>query len=102
LTRGQQFDRTNWEIFYLKTCGSNWELLAPWQGSKVSVPAKLIVGNKDIGFDVGGTKEYLQGATFKSLVPNNEVVILDRHHFIHQEKAQEVSNEILRKFSIAD
>jgi pimeloyl-ACP methyl ester carboxylesterase len=90
---------------YYRAIDLNWELLAPWQGSKVSVPAKLIVGNKDIGFDCGGTREYLQGATFKSLVPNNEVVILDGHHFIHQERAQEVSDEILSfisKFSIAD
>lgn len=76
----------------------NWELLAPWQGSKITVPAKLIVGNKDIGFDSGGTREYIEGNMFNYLVPNNEVVILDSHHFIHQEKAQEVSEEILSFF----
>lgn len=76
----------------------NWELLAPWQGSKITVPAKLIVGNKDIGFDSGGTREYIEGNMFNNLVPNNEVVILDSHHFIHQEKAQEVSEEILSFF----
>lgn len=37
----------------------------------------------------------MEGNVFKSLVPDLEVVILDGHHFIHQEKAQEVSHEIL-------
>lgn len=79
-----------------------WELMGPWQGSKISVPAKLLVGDKDIGFEILGTREYVKGSVLKSLVPDLEVVILDGHHFIHQEKAQEVSDEILsflRKFS---
>lgn len=83
---------------YYRAMDMNWELLAPWQGSKITVPAKLIVGNKDIGFDSGGTREYIEGNMFKNLVPNNEVVILDGHHFIHQEKAREVSEEILSFF----
>ncbi|XP_071913558.1 epoxide hydrolase 1 isoform X2 [Coffea arabica] len=85
---------------YYRAMDLNWELLAPWQGSKITVPAKLIVGNKDIGFD-SGTREYIEGNVFKSLVPNHEVVILDGHHFIQQERAQEVSEQILsflRKF----
>lgn len=79
---------------YYRAMDLNWELTAPWQGSKIKVPAKFIIGDKDIGFESGGTKEYMQGI-FKSLVPNSEVVILDGHHFIHQEKPQLVSDEIL-------
>lgn len=81
----------------------NWELLAPWQGSKITVPTKFIAGDKDMGFESAGTKDYVRGDVFKSLVPNHEVVILDGHHFIHQEKAQQVSDEILsfiRKLSL--
>ncbi|XP_062102481.1 uncharacterized protein LOC133812699 [Humulus lupulus] len=80
----------------------NWELVGPWEGSKIVVPTKFIAGDKDIGFDVMGTREYVKGEVFRSLVPNIEVVILDGHHHIQQEKAQEVSNEILsflKKFS---
>lgn len=74
----------------------NWELLAPWQGSKIKVATKFIVGDKDVGFDSLGTREYVLGDVFKSYVPNLEVVILeDGHHFIQQEKPQQVSNEIL-------
>lgn len=73
----------------------NWELLAAWNGTKVTIPTKFIVGDKDIGFECNGTREYVTGGAFKRLVFNLEVVILDGHHFIHQEKAQEVSEEIL-------
>lgn len=73
----------------------NWELLAPWQGSKLTVPTKFVAGDKDIGFETAGTKTFVESDIFKSLVPNLEVVILDAHHFIHQEKAQQVSHEIL-------
>lgn len=50
----------------------------------------------EIGFDTYGTREYVQGDTFKGLVPDLEVVILEGgHHFIHEERAHEVSQEIL-------
>ena len=69
--------------------------MAAWQGAKIGVPAKLIVGTKDMGYRSGGTKEYIESSVFKSLVPNHEIVILDAHHFIHLERADQVSQEIL-------
>ncbi|KAG6401210.1 hypothetical protein SASPL_138059 [Salvia splendens] len=80
---------------YYRALNLNWELLAPWQGAKIGVPAKLIVGDKDMGFESGGTKEYIQSSTFKTVVPDHEIVILDGHHFIHLERAHQVSQEIL-------
>ncbi|XLR06856.1 hypothetical protein HN51_061732 [Arachis hypogaea] len=81
---------------YYRAMDLNWELLAPWEGSKITVPTKFIAGERDFGFrSSGGTKDYVEGDLFKSLVPNLEVVIMDGHHFIHQEKAQQVSDEIL-------
>lgn len=88
---------------YYRAMDLSWELLAPWQGSKITVPTKFIAGDKDVGFQNGGTKDFVEGDIFKSLVPNLEVVILDGHHYIHQEKAQIVSEEILsfiRKLSL--
>ncbi|KAJ6288370.1 hypothetical protein OIU76_024373 [Salix suchowensis] len=80
---------------YYRAMDLNWELSAPWQGAKVTVPTKCIVGDKDIGFDAYRTREYVRGDTFKGLVPDLEVVILEGHHFIHEERAHEVSQEIL-------
>lgn len=88
---------------YYRAMDLNWELTAPWQGSKIAVPTKFLVGDKDIGFEANGTREYVEGEMFRSIVPNLEVVILDGgHHFIQQEKAEKVSEEILlflHKFS---
>lgn len=80
---------------YYRAMDLNWELLAPWQGAKITVPAKFIIGKKDIGFETLGTREYIEGSIFRTLVPDIKVVILDGHHFIQLEKPQEVSNEIL-------
>ncbi|CAL1360934.1 unnamed protein product [Linum trigynum] len=79
---------------YYRAMDLNWEISAPWQGSKVTVPAKFIIGNQDIGFETSGTKQYIEGGVFRSFVPDLEVVVLNGHHFIHQERAQEVSEEI--------
>ncbi|XP_065858361.1 uncharacterized protein [Euphorbia lathyris] len=80
---------------YYRAMDLNWELSGAWQGSKVTIPTKLIIGDKDIGFETYGVKEYVKGESFKKIVPNLEVVILDGHHFIQQEKPLQVSQQIL-------
>ncbi|KAD3640729.1 hypothetical protein E3N88_29952 [Mikania micrantha] len=79
---------------YYRAMDLTWELLAPWQGSKITVPTKLIVGDKDIGYE-SFSKPYIEGNVIKTLVPDIESVILDGHHFIHQEKPQKVSDEVI-------
>ncbi|TQD99365.1 hypothetical protein C1H46_015023 [Malus baccata] len=80
---------------YYRSMDLTWELLAPWQGSKIMVPVKFMIGDKDFGFKSGGTSEFVQGDEFRSLVPDLEVVIVGGHHFIQQENPQEVSSQIL-------
>ncbi|OEL29836.1 hypothetical protein BAE44_0009145 [Dichanthelium oligosanthes] len=60
----------------------------------VMVPAKFIVGDKDIGFK-SGTEHYIKSEDFKSSVPDVEVAIIDGHHFLQQEKPERVNAEIL-------
>ncbi|XP_010033445.2 epoxide hydrolase A [Eucalyptus grandis] len=83
---------------YYRAMDLNWELLGPWDGAKITVPTKFIIGNKENGFEAAGAKDYIQGNIFKNLVPNVEVVILDGHRFIHEERAQQVCDEILNFF----
>ncbi|KAK9113053.1 hypothetical protein Scep_020572 [Stephania cephalantha] len=81
---------------YYRAMDLNWELLAPWQGLKIEVPTKFIIGDKDIGYHSAGTKDYIEGPVFRSLVPNLEVVVMaNAHHYIQMERAQEVNDEIL-------
>ncbi|KAG5406270.1 hypothetical protein IGI04_012389 [Brassica rapa subsp. trilocularis] len=83
---------------YYRAMDLNWEILAPWEGSKILVPTKFIAGGRDIG--AKETMEYVKGEMFKSIVPNVEVVVIeDGHHFIQQEKAKQVSEEILSFFN---
>ncbi|KAI3712859.1 hypothetical protein L1987_71427 [Smallanthus sonchifolius] len=79
---------------YYRTMDLTWELLAPWQGSKITVPSKFIIGDKDIGYK-SFSKPYIEGNVMKTLVPDIEVVILEGHHFIQQEKPKQVSDEII-------
>ncbi|XP_058209390.1 uncharacterized protein LOC131322171 [Rhododendron vialii] len=100
-TCAAKFEKTGFTgaLNYYRAMNLNWELLGPWRGAKITVPTKFIVGNKDAGFESFGTKTYIEGEEYKSHVPNMEVVVIDGHHFIHQERAQLVSNEILSFFN---
>ncbi|EEF49459.1 epoxide hydrolase, putative [Ricinus communis] len=46
---------------YYRAMNMNWGLLGPWQESKITVPTKLIVGDKDVGFVAFGTKDCING-----------------------------------------
>ncbi|XP_010254689.1 PREDICTED: bifunctional epoxide hydrolase 2-like isoform X2 [Nelumbo nucifera] len=84
---------------YFRAMDLNWEFLKPWQGAKITVPAKLIIGDKDVWFHTFGTKEYMEKGAYKNFVPNLEVVFIDGHRHIQQEKAEEVTHEILSFFN---
>jgi pimeloyl-ACP methyl ester carboxylesterase len=99
----QKFQQTGYStaLNYYRAIELNWIYLAPWQGAKITVATKLIMGDRDLGYE--STRNYINGDDFKRLVPNLEVAIMDGSHFIHQEKAQEVSHEIFsffKKFSV--
>ncbi|KAL9238233.1 hypothetical protein vseg_012686 [Gypsophila vaccaria] len=88
---------------YYRAMDKNWELLGPWQGAKIKVPTKLIIGDKDMGAQSFGILDYARGEEFKSIVPNIDVVIIDGHHYIHMENARLVNDEIvsfLRKLAL--
>ncbi|CAI9276500.1 unnamed protein product [Lactuca saligna] len=74
---------------YYRAMDLTWELEAPWQAAKIKVPSKLIIGDEDIGFE-SWTKEYVEGDVMKELIPDIEVVMIEGHHFIQQEKHQEI------------
>ncbi|WRX14452.1 hypothetical protein QQP08_006939 [Theobroma cacao] len=68
---------------YYNAMDMNWELLGPWQGARITITTKFITG----GFHLSGTKDYyVEGEEFRSLVTYLEVVVIDGHHFIQQEK----------------
>ncbi|KAL6599827.1 hypothetical protein ACP70R_023855 [Stipagrostis hirtigluma subsp. patula] len=80
---------------YYRMADMNWRLTAPWNGAKITVPAKFIAGDKDIGVQSFGIEQYIKSGGFKYNVPNLEIAIIEGHHFIQQEQAQRVNSEIL-------
>ncbi|KAK9177142.1 hypothetical protein WN944_029161 [Citrus x changshan-huyou] len=84
---------------YYRAMDKNWERTAPWQGAKICVPTKFIIGDKHMGFKSFGTENYIKGDEFKTLVPDLEVVVIrDAQHYIQLEKAEQITEEILSHF----
>ncbi|KAL6599829.1 hypothetical protein ACP70R_045480 [Stipagrostis hirtigluma subsp. patula] len=83
---------------YYRMLDTNWKLTAPWNGAKITVPAKFILGEKDVGLRSFGTEHYVKSGGLKGTVPDLEVAIIEGHHFLQQEKAERVNSEILSYF----
>ncbi|KAJ1266659.1 hypothetical protein BS78_08G168900 [Paspalum vaginatum] len=82
-------------INYYRMADTNWRLLAPWHGAKITVPVKFIAGNKDIGVRSFGIEQSIKSGALKATVPDLEVTIIEGHHFLQQEKAERVNSEII-------
>ncbi|THF94995.1 uncharacterized protein LOC114323633 [Camellia sinensis] len=84
-------------INYYRVIHQNWELTAPWTGSQVKVPAKFVVGDLDLVYNIPGAKEYIHNGEFKKDVPLlEEVVVMEGvAHFLNQEKPEEINKHIL-------
>ncbi|GFZ09046.1 alpha/beta-Hydrolases superfamily protein [Actinidia rufa] len=97
-----KFEQTGFTggINYYRTFDLTWELTAPWTGSQVKVPAKFIVGDLDLVYNIRGVKEYIHDGGFKKAVPLlDEVVVMEGvGHFINQERPDEISKHILDFF----
>ncbi|XP_019180638.1 PREDICTED: bifunctional epoxide hydrolase 2-like isoform X3 [Ipomoea nil] len=84
-------------VNYYRALKLDWELTAPWSGSKVMVPTKFIVGDLDLVYQIPGAKEYIHNGGLKNDVPLLEdvVVLQGVAHFLNQEAPQEVNNHII-------
>jgi pimeloyl-ACP methyl ester carboxylesterase len=75
----------------------NWELLAPWIGAKVTVPALYMAGDRDLVLSFRGMDQLLPA--LKQFVPNlrDAIILPGCGHWTQQERASEV-NTALTKF----
>jgi pimeloyl-ACP methyl ester carboxylesterase len=74
----------------------NWELLAPWTGAKVTVPALFMAGDRDLVISFKGMDQLLPA--LKHFVPDlRETIILPGcGHWTQQERPGEVNAAMLR------
>jgi pimeloyl-ACP methyl ester carboxylesterase len=90
---------------YYRNLDRNRELLAPFKGMKVNVPALYLVGERDTGLNIPGMKQII--ADMPQMVPSlrNTTVLPGCGHWAPQEKPEEVNSAIvsfLRKWTQDD
>ncbi|HZF03059.1 MAG TPA: alpha/beta hydrolase [Patescibacteria group bacterium] len=74
----------------------NWELLAPWMGAKVTVPALFVAGDRDPVLAFRGMDQLL--AALKHFVPElrGTIILPGCGHWTQQERPGEVNAAMLR------
>ncbi|KAI4374345.1 hypothetical protein MLD38_012352 [Melastoma candidum] len=88
---------------YYRNFDRTWELTAAWNGARIEVPVKYVVGDLDLVYHFPGTKQYVHSGEMKKMVPKLEEVVVmeDTGHFLQQEKPDEVTAHIydfIKKF----
>jgi len=93
----REFTRTGFRggLNWYRNIDRNWELLAPWTGAKVTVPALFMAGDRDLVLAFRGMDRLLPA--LKQLVPElrQTIVLPGCGHWTQQERPAEVNAAIL-------
>lgn len=91
-----EFARTGFRggLNWYRNIDRNWELLAPYAGAKVSVPALYVAGERDLVLAFPGAKDLI--ANLASFVPGlrRTVLLPGCGHWTQQERPAEVNSAI--------
>ena len=92
-----EFERTGFRggLNWYRNIDRNWELMAPWSGAKVGVPALYMAGDRDLVVKFPGMDQLI--AKLKQCVPKlQQTIILPAcGHWTQQEKADEVNSALI-------
>lgn len=92
-----EFSRTGFSggLNWYRNIDRNWELLAPWVGATIQVPALYVLGDRDDMYHVPGLKEFAD--RLRELVPtlSRTVVLEGCGHWTQQERPEEVNRALL-------
>ena len=93
-----EFARTGFAggLNWYRNIDRNWELLAPWRGATVGVPALYVAGERDLVLGFRGAERVL--AAQKALVPQlrESLILPGCGHWTQQERPKEVNEAMLR------
>ncbi len=89
----REFERTGFRggLNWYRNIDRNWELLAPFEGAKVTVPALYMVGDRDLIMAFPGMDRAI--ANLANNVPRlrGKFILADCGHLAQQERASEVN-----------
>jgi pimeloyl-ACP methyl ester carboxylesterase len=89
----REFDRTGFRggLNWYRNIDRNWELLAPFDGVKVTVPALYMAGDRDLIMAFPGMERVI--ANLANNVPRlrGKFILADCGHWTQQERASEVN-----------
>ncbi|MEA2889408.1 MAG: hypothetical protein QOI05_201 [Bradyrhizobium sp.] len=92
-----EFQRSGFRggLNWYRNIDRNWELLAPWTGARVTVPALYMAGEQDLVVKFPGTEQLI--ANLGQFVPKLQKTIMlpDCGHWTQQEKPKEVNSAII-------
>jgi pimeloyl-ACP methyl ester carboxylesterase len=90
---GEEFKRSGFRggLNWYRNIDRSWELLAPWAGAKVTVPALYVVGDRDIVMAFKGMDKLLPA--LRQFVPQlrDTIVLPGCGHWTQQERPDEVN-----------
>jgi pimeloyl-ACP methyl ester carboxylesterase len=93
----REFTRTGFTggLNWYRNIDRNWEILAPFAGAKVTVPALYVAGERDLVLAFPGAKELI--ANLPTFVPHlrRTIVLPGCGHWTQQERAHEVNAAML-------
>jgi pimeloyl-ACP methyl ester carboxylesterase len=92
-----EFSRTGFTggLNWYRNIDRNWEILAPFAGAKVTVPALFVAGERDLVLSFPGAKELVANLT--AFVPHlrQTIILPGCGHWTQQERAPEVNAAML-------
>ena len=94
----REFTRTGFRggLNWYRNIDRNWELLAPWMGAKVTVPALFVAGDRDLVLAFRGMDRLLPA--LKQFVPElrQTIILPGCGHWTQQERPGEVNAAMLK------
>jgi len=92
-----QFKRAGFRggLNWYRNIDRNWELLAPWSGAKVTVPALYMAGDRDLVVAFRGMDKLL--LALKQFVPQlrDTIMLPGCGHWTQQERPAEVNSAMV-------
>jgi pimeloyl-ACP methyl ester carboxylesterase len=92
-----EFARTGFRggLNWYRNIDRNWELLAPFAGARVAVPALYIAGERDVVLDFPGVRERIP--SMAQFVPRlrRSIILSGCGHWTQQERATEVTSAMI-------